>query len=546
MINLAGSFFGAMLLTVLLIPLLESVAPRLQLVDAPGGRKQHARITPRIGGLAMAAAFFVMSLLLLPIDRVIGSFLIALAVLVAFGTWDDRADISYRYKFLGQFLAAVIVVFGGDLSLREIRLFGDPGSLTLLWQIVSVVFLVGVTNAVNLTDGLDGLAGGLCLLMLAAITGLGASAGELTASTRAPLFLALAAIGGLLGFLRFNSHPARVFMGDAGSQFLGFTAAALAIYVTQSESLAVSGVLPLFLLGIPIYDTLSVMIRRMLAGRSPFAADRSHIHYRMTGLGISHPGTVLTIYALQALLIVLAYLGRFATDAALVAGYVAFCLLLEGSLMAAERGFAAPVVRSVNGIGRRVAEQVTRAKLFVAVQGLSAVTLSVLAIVIAAVSQPAAADIGVLALVVTAGLIAFPMRHGNVVVTLFGRLTMYCAVTILLYLLYLLVIHTRTPITYLWLLAPILPLVLAGFVFANRDDLRLSPLDFLVLFSILAIPRLPGVPAITSVQWRSILGLLGCYYLIEIVNTNHGAWPGMLRVAFVVALGAVAARSFLS
>ena len=154
--------------------------------------------------------------------------------------------------------------------------------------------LVGITNAINLSDGLDGLAGGVTFLSLAAIavlTYIAVDAGFMLLAT-------MSIMGSILGFLRFNTFPARIFMGDGGSQFLGFSAGVLAILLTQSSNTALSPALPLLILGLPILDTLMVMGERIYEGRSPFVADRKHIHHRLLALGFHHYEAVVTIYAL--------------------------------------------------------------------------------------------------------------------------------------------------------------------------------------------------------------------------------------------------------
>jgi UDP-GlcNAc:undecaprenyl-phosphate GlcNAc-1-phosphate transferase len=183
---------------------------------------------------------------------------------------------------------------------------------------LTLLAIVGATNAINLSDGLDGLAGGICLLIFAAL-------GYLSYLEASPVIglIALALAGVLFGFLRFNTHPATIFMGDAGSQFLGFSAATLAISLTQSRP-TLSPVLPLILLGFPILDTLTVMVTRIAQKRSPFSADKNHFHHYLLGLGLQHSESVLIIYILQTLLIGAALLLRYYSDWMLLLCYIMF------------------------------------------------------------------------------------------------------------------------------------------------------------------------------------------------------------------------------
>jgi len=188
---------------------------------------------------------------------------------------------------------------------------------------VTFVFLLGVTNAFNLLDGLDGLAAGCAILSLATLALLGAHVG----GGAEVVLMALAAIGGILGFLRYNTHPALVFMGDAGSQFLGFSIAALAIMLVEHTQNAWSPAIVLPALGLPVLDTLMVMLLRIRDGHSLFSPDRNHIHHRLLSLGLKHHQAVAVIYGVQAIMVAAAYLLRFESDALVLAVYGAICLV---------------------------------------------------------------------------------------------------------------------------------------------------------------------------------------------------------------------------
>jgi UDP-GlcNAc:undecaprenyl-phosphate GlcNAc-1-phosphate transferase len=315
-----STLFLAVLITIGMTPLLGSLAIRHNLVDLPGERKVHSRPIPRIGGIAMACGVFAPLLFWYHADRFVLAFLAGAAVLVFFGLLDDLQDLPPKVKFAGQIVSSLIVIVGGGVQVTSLgMLLPDAVHLPPLVAIpLTLVAIVGATNAINLSDGLDGLAGGSCLLIFAAI-------GYLAYLEGSPVIglIALALFGVLFGFLRFNTHPATIFMGDAGSQFLGFSAATLAIALTQSKP-TLSPVLPLILLGFPILDTLTVMVTRIVQNRSPFSADKNHFHHHLLSLGLQQSESVLVIYIFQTLLIGTAIILRYYSDWVLLLCYLLF------------------------------------------------------------------------------------------------------------------------------------------------------------------------------------------------------------------------------
>ena len=292
----------ALTITVALIPPLANAAGRLRLLDRPGDRKVHAAPIPRVGGLAIGAGTLIPLWIMAAQPGEWTAIYCGVAILLVMGVLDDRYELAWPWKLGAQVLACLLAVTAGGVSIESTTLTDRielPAALSLA---LSFVFLVGVTNAINLSDGLDGLAGGTTLLAVLAIGWISFSSGNIAvASTTAAL------AGALLGFLRFNTHPARVFMGDSGSQVLGFLAGVLAIKATQGADVTVSAALPLLLLAWPILDTLTVMTERIRAGRSPFTADRRHFHHRLLALGFDHYQSVLIIYGVQCGVFLLAY-----------------------------------------------------------------------------------------------------------------------------------------------------------------------------------------------------------------------------------------------
>jgi UDP-GlcNAc:undecaprenyl-phosphate GlcNAc-1-phosphate transferase len=311
----------SVLVTIGLIPALSAVAGRFHAVDLPGDRKVHARPIPRIGGIAMATGAILPVLIWARADTFVRSYLSGAAIVIGFGIADDCREISPRWKFLGQFLASLAVVFFGGVKIHTLGMLSGYADLPgWISAPLTVLAIMGVTNAINLADGLDGLAGGICLLIFCTIGYLAYLEGDIAIG-----LVCLALAGAIFGFLRYNTHPASVFMGDTGSQLLGFSAIILSLRLTQGET-ALSPLLPLLLLGIPVLDTLSVMILRLVRGKPPFAADKNHIHHNLMALGLHHGESVLVIYACQTLLVIAAFLLRFHSDWLLLGGYLGFSI----------------------------------------------------------------------------------------------------------------------------------------------------------------------------------------------------------------------------
>ena len=284
------TFIVSLVISMLLVPPLIRLAPLIGAIDLPDARKVHTLAIPRIGGIAMIMGVIVPVLFWLPLDQKHISLLLAFSVLLFFGLWDDRSNLHYRIKFLGQLLAVIIMVLGGDVVIRNMPFLDQP--LPDFIAIPFTVFaLVGITNAINLSDGLDGLAGGTTLLSFCMIAFMGFQSGNPDL-----VILCMAVAGAIMGFLRHNTYPARVFMGDTGSQFLGFSAGVFVIILSQTVNLAMSPVIPLLLLGLPILDTFAVMAQRIYEKRSPFSPDKNHIHHKLLSLGFDHYEAVLVIY----------------------------------------------------------------------------------------------------------------------------------------------------------------------------------------------------------------------------------------------------------
>ena len=283
----------------------------------PDARKSHSTLIPRVGGIAIAAGALLPCLVWLRSTDLVAGYLAGAAFILGFGILDDRAGLDYRMKLLGQLVGVLLVVAGG-IRIEHLPFAGLDALPIWIALPVTVLFLIAVTNAFNLLDGLDGLAAG-CAIISIGTTGLLA---WLSGSDPAILIIAASTVGGVLGFLRYNTHPATVFMGDAGSQFLGFTIGVLVIMLMEQPPSAMSAAVPLLLLGLPVLDTAMVMLVRLKQGRSPFAPDRNHIHHRLLSLGFRHHEAVALIYAGQALFVFSAFAVRYQPDWLLLAWYL--------------------------------------------------------------------------------------------------------------------------------------------------------------------------------------------------------------------------------
>ena len=287
------TFLGVLLLT----PFVKRLAFRVGAIDEPNGRKVHTSPIPRLGGLGIFLGFTVAVLLTQPVDGQVAGLLIGGTIVVLGGIVDDTRGLSPRVKLVVQLAGAIVVVLFGTRVEAISQPFVGVLPLGYLAVPVTVLWIIGVTNAINLIDGLDGLAAGTAII--AAIT-MAVVAGLEGRMLNAGFALILAAA--VLGFLPYNFSPAKIFMGDTGSMFLGFTLATLAVQGLTKGATFISIVIPVVILGIPIFDTLFAIVRRCKNHRPIFEADKGHLHHRLLNLGLSHRQTVLSIYGIDVFL----------------------------------------------------------------------------------------------------------------------------------------------------------------------------------------------------------------------------------------------------
>ena len=333
---LFSTLLFSLFITMALIPIFRRYAVQLNCVDVPCERKVHECPMPKVGGLAMAVGTLVPLLVWASGNQRAIAFLVGSAIIVIFGFLDDVRDLSWWAKFCAQIVAALVIIFVGHVKISCLGSLCPDGLLLPDWVAVplTIVVIVGVTNAVNLADGLDGLAGGIMLLSFLCIGFLGYQG-----QNQMVTLVAVAVGGALLGFLPYNTHPATVFMGDTGSQLLGFLAGTLAVTLSQGQ-ITCSPVFPLFMVGLPILDTTMVMIGRIARGRSPFHADKNHMHHRLLRMNFFHSEAVLILCVLQGALVTTGYILRFYSDWLLLGFYIAFATaLLSIFIIANKKGW---------------------------------------------------------------------------------------------------------------------------------------------------------------------------------------------------------------
>ena len=310
---LIAAFLVAICLTLLITPFVIKLAHKLGATDAPNNRKVHTKVMPSMGGLAIFLSF----LITLPIfspgiarSETFSAILLGAAVIVILGIFDDIYELNAKAKLLGQIVAALIIVIGGDIQVNYINtpFGGEPIEFGFLAIPITVIWIVGITNAINLIDGLDGLAAGVSTIALLTISGMAIfRIGDMFVA-----MIALVLAGSTLGFLKFNFFPAKIFMGDTGAMFLGFMISVLSLLGFKNVTV-ISLIIPIVILGVPISDTFFAIVRRVLQKKPLSAPDKSHLHHCLLRLGYSHRTTVLMIYAMAGLFGLAAFIFSMAT-----------------------------------------------------------------------------------------------------------------------------------------------------------------------------------------------------------------------------------------
>ena len=299
--TIIAAFAVAAVLSYFFTPPVKNFAHKVGAIDVPkDARRMHKKPIPRLGGLAIYGGFLCSILIFGQLDETMLCVLLGAAIIVALGIFDDVLALGAKLKFVVQIVAAAIPVCIGDL---QIGLFTNLNPLSdtpfvhlgILAVPVTIIWIVGITNAVNLIDGLDGLAVGVS--SIAAITMLAVAL--LTGNM--PIAITMAALAGAcIGFMPYNLNPAKIFMGDTGSTFLGYMLATVSIMGLFKFYAVISFAVPFLILGLPIFDTANAIIRRVAAGRSPMSPDRGHVHHKLIDMGFNQKQAVAILYAISA------------------------------------------------------------------------------------------------------------------------------------------------------------------------------------------------------------------------------------------------------
>ena len=538
-------FIIAVFVTMVLIPPLMRSSAWLRVVDFPDARKVHTEVIPRIGGVAMVAGALLPMVMWLTPQREIVGFIVGILVILFFGVWDDRQNLDYRLKFLGQIIAVLIVVWYGGVVIKFVPFWGVDPLPGYVGIPLTVFALLGITNAINLADGLDGLAGGTTLLSLGMIAVMAymADGADL-------MLIAVSVMGSILGFLRYNTYPASIFMGDGGSQFLGFSVGVLVVRLTQEVNPALSPAIAIMILGLPILDTLMVMGQRIYEGRSPFSPDKNHIHHKLLVLGFDHYQAVFLIYLVQSILVLGAYFLRFQSDLLIIGLYLLFCVaVIVFFRNAAQAGWHVHASRGGphnSLIGRGVLWLRESQRLLKVAHYFAAISIAIYLLLVAMSVSSVSLDIGVLAWGFLSVLLVLYFKRSGQPFNIIERAIAYITAVFVVYLTQM----APGPLVEYALYSNIFFVMLAvaigiGFRFAQADRFRITPMDFLVILIAVIVPKLPGVHLQNANLGEGIIKVLILFYGIELVLTNIWRRWNLLRSVILATLLVLGVRAIL-
>ena len=302
LLSVGAALLCAFVVSFLMCPMVKSFAYKIGAIDVPkDNRRMHKKPVPRLGGLAIFLGFIVSMLLFVKIDHQMQGILLGASIIVVLGVVDDMSPLRAYFKFCVQIFAALVAVFHGVViqTLSNPNVFAESPYWDLGWLAVpiTVLWIVGITNAVNLIDGLDGLACGVSTISAISmlVIALLVSEGDVA-------LVMASLVGACLGFLPFNNNPAKMFMGDTGSTFLGYILATISIQGLFKYYAIVSFAVPFLILGLPMFDTLFAIIRRLAHGQNPMAPDRGHIHHRLIDMGLNQKQAVAALYVISSIL----------------------------------------------------------------------------------------------------------------------------------------------------------------------------------------------------------------------------------------------------
>lgn len=529
--ELIYSFTLALFLTIALTPLLIKFSAQLGLLDTPDqARKVHSKVMPRTGGLGIIFGALVPLLLLLPLSTQLLHLLFGCAIIVLFGLLDDRVQLSYKWKLFGQGCAAIVAISGG-FTLTEIPIFGAYDLPEWLAYGASFFFIVGIVNGVNFSDGMDGLAAGTTLLVLLLLASLAYHAGNATFA-----IISLTVAGGVLGFLRFNTFPAQLFMGDSGSQFLGFVTSCLAIGITQAETSAYSTALPLLLLGLPIIDILQVVIVRIVKRLPLPGPDKEHLHHQVARLGFEHHSVVAIIYVFQFVLLASAYLLRYEIDSLIIAFFAAYFISVVGTIFS---------LRAINWKWRNVNENAKRERRNLFLRRLdwfyrhSPLVVEILMVVFLVCSafcmSEMRSSIAVVSLILAILMLALAITRRSLP-QLVARIWVYPSFAIVAYLLAQGAVPQQMMLPINLFIGALAVVLVMAMRMSRRQDFGLNTMDLLIVLVVICLPLLP-VDSINHVNARQgAMHLLVLLYASEFILTRKNQNATVLLLGAPIAL----------
>ena len=471
--------------------------------------------------------------------------MLGVIVILIFGVWDDRKELDYKVKFLGQILAVSIVVFQGDILITHIPVFKEYLLPTYISYPLTFIALLGITNAINLADGLDGLAGGTTLLSLGVIALLASIADGMET-----VLLVAAIAGGVLGFLRYNTYPAVIFMGDAGSQFLGFSVGVLSVVLVEKVNTAISVALPLLILGLPILDTILVMATRVYEGRSPFKPDANHIHHKLLAVGFDHYEAVTIIYIVQSGLVGSAYLLRYQPDTLLIGLYAAVFTTIVGFFVWVNKtGWRFRTGKDKNNLTdmhlllRKLVDDnsVPRWAFYV-----TAYTVSLYIIQGGLLSKDIPIDISVLSLVLVCALCISYIKKRHQSFNFLEKMCAYVACAVSLFLTQNTQLSSSKLEIFHFALFGLLTLsIVIGIRFSKGRRFSITPLDLIALFITLIAFTIIGDQQLEQEVGENVLLLLILFYGVELTVAKLTRFSDVFRVVLFVSLAVVGFRGVL-
>lgn len=537
------AFITAMAISMAVIPIMARLAPRIGMIDRPDTRKVHVVPVPRAGGVGIVLGALVPIAMWLPHDALFGAYLLGSVVLLVFGIWDDIRELGHYVKFIGQFIAVILVVYYGDLYVTHLP-FVDQAVPDAVSKPFTVFAMVGMINAINHSDGLDGLAGGMSLLSLSCMAYLATVA---DGSDSMLIVIALATLGGVFGFLRYNTYPARVFMGDGGSQFLGFTLGFLAVFLVERVNPAISPALPALLLGLPIIDILAVFAQRIYHGMNLFRASKNHVHHRLLQLGFDHYEAVVIIYSIQLLFVVSAIYLVYESDFLILFIYVGVCSLVFLFLVIAERNqWRAHRSRQTSGLAA-IVSKLKKNKLFTATPiWYIATTVPFAFVLVSITANHVTRDLGLVSAVLGLVLFFIMIMHRSA-----GTMIEQAAC----YVTSAFVIHLET--NYLKFTDPVMSAVeIAYFVtlmaaigiairYGKKSDFTTTPMDYLVIVIVLVVGYmlndLPEKIHLGSMAIKVVILFYACELLF---SRFQNKWH-VLNVSTMATLAVLAVRGLI-